>query len=269
MTAPISGPRPLLPQPGYELEQDEVEELWSFVHGDIMMGGLRQQLRSHLGLCDRHAWGHAVVEIELWEFGPGKSGGHQPFDVAVLHEDLLGRVSQSLATYRPSRRHPPEDVLGRHGTCRICAEIAGDTANVIGYAAQDAAPLVLEANRMTHTHAWVTSSTHLWLPRVCPACLPPGSSPEAPDAGASSLCRWHLLGRHDLDAATSQTYASHLTQLRDRLTRHLTSMTDSGSASTPEDRVAWIEALGWFAGWSLPLTLRATRAEAENHTAAG
>lgn len=250
-----TAPKTLLPQPGHELEADEVRELWSFVHGDIMIGGLRQQLRSHLGLCDRHTWGHAVVEIELWQYGPGSTGGHQPFDVAVLYADLLGEVSARLARYRPTRRHPAQDVLGRHGTCRICAEIAGGTSNIIGYAAQDTAPLVAEANSMTYTRNWILGSASLWRPRACPACQHAGSHRDEVDAETAPLCRGHLLERHDLDVSTAQAHAGHLTQLRGRLGRHLSSMTDSGAVSSDDDRAAWIETLGWFAGWALPLTL--------------
>jgi outer membrane translocation and assembly module TamA len=32
-------------------------------------------------------------------------------------------------------------------------------------------------------------------------------------------------------------------------------MTDSGFTSTADDQTAWIETLGWFAGWALPLAL--------------
>jgi hypothetical protein len=246
-----------LQQEEFVLESDEVRELWSFVHGDIMMGGLRQQLLFYLGLCNRHTWGHAVVEIELWQYGPGNTGGHQPFDVAVLYTDLLSEVSRQLAKYHPSRRHHAEDVLGRHGTCRICSEIAGDTTNVIGYAAQDTAPLVAEANRMTHTRTRIVESQGLWRPQACPTCRGTDPQPGHPVAEPALLCRRHLLEQHhlDLDSATAHAYAAHLTQLATRLNRHLRSMTDSGFTSTADDQTAWIETLGWFAGWTLPLAL--------------
>lgn len=258
MSGPDQGPSALLLHEG--LKPDEVRELWSFVHGDIMMGGLRRQLRDHLGLCDRHAWGHAVVEIELWEYGPGKTGGHQPFDVAVLHEDLLGQVAAQLTAYRPSRRHGPERLLARRGTCRICSELKGAPGKVIGYAAQDNAPLVAEANRMAYTRRWLVGSADVWSSRACPACRAGGGSPapnaQVPDrSGGGVLCRRHLLERHDLDTVAAHAQARHLSGLQGRLARHLTSMTSSGPPCTPDDRVAWVEALGWFAGWELPLAL--------------
>ena len=255
MTEPASGRAPHPLQDGFVLDPDEVRELWSFVHGDIMMGGLRQQLLSYLGLCDRHTWGHALVEIELWQYGPGNTGGHQPFDVAVLYTDILTKVSTRLATYRPGRRHRAEDVLGRHGTCRICREIAGDTSNVVGYAAQDTAPLVAEANRLTHTRTRIAGSQDLWRPRACPTCRSADSERDNRVAEPTPWCRRHLLEQQHLDIPMAHAYAAHLTELSVRLNRHLRSMTDSGLTSTDEDQTAWIETLGWFAGWALPLAL--------------
>lgn len=252
---PPAPPPPLLRQDRPQLDADEVRELWSFVHGDIMIGGLRDQLRAHLGLCDRHTWGHAVVEIELWKYGPGPRGGHQPFDVAVLYADLLDEVSQALRTYRPSRRHPAEQLLSRRGTCRICDEIAGDTNNIIGYAAQDTAPLLAEANQMEHTRDWVVSSAHVWQPRACPACQGTSAGHHAATAAVAVVCRRHLLDANRIDVPKARACASHLAGLAARLKRHLGSMTDSGSGSTLDEQTAWMETLGWFAGWELPLTL--------------
>lgn len=79
-----------------ELTPAEVVELWAFVHGDIMEGPIRQLLRAGVGLCPRHTWGYAAAEIELWQTGAGVRGGHQPFDVSVLYEDLLGQVAARL-----------------------------------------------------------------------------------------------------------------------------------------------------------------------------
>lgn len=58
-----------------------------------------------------------------------------------------------------------------------------------------------------------------------------------------------------MDSATAHAYAAHVTRLATRLNRHLRSMTDSGFTSTADDQTAWIETLGWFAGWALPLAL--------------
>jgi hypothetical protein len=48
---PVTG---LLPGGPLVLTVEEVRQLWSFVHGDIMEPGVRVQLRESLGLCPRH-----------------------------------------------------------------------------------------------------------------------------------------------------------------------------------------------------------------------
>lgn len=133
-----------------QLTPAEVVELWSFLHGDIMDDGIRQQLHRSLGLCPRHTWGYAVVEIELWQTGAGIRGGHQPGPPA-----------------RPTVPHPP-------------------------------------APRPRH--------------------------------------RGVRLRRRGV-----------------RLRRLASSMTKDGLPATPNDDASWVEALGWFAGWQVPLAL--TRAD--------
>lgn len=62
-SAPVA--RLPLPDEEHPLAVEEVRLLWSFVHGDIMDGSTRSALRRSWGLCARHSWGHAIVEIEL------------------------------------------------------------------------------------------------------------------------------------------------------------------------------------------------------------
>ena len=44
----------LVPIGPLELSVEEVRQLWSFIHGDIMGGSMRRLLRASLGLCPRH-----------------------------------------------------------------------------------------------------------------------------------------------------------------------------------------------------------------------
>ncbi len=91
---PSTGPLDL--DAGHDLSTEEIRLLWSFIHGDIMDSQTRGRLRDYWGLCDRHTWGYAVTEIELWESGAGTRGGHQPFDVSILYADLLDTMIQRL-----------------------------------------------------------------------------------------------------------------------------------------------------------------------------
>ena len=153
------------------LGEQEVGALWAFLHGDIMIGGIRERIREHWGLCPRHAWGHAVVEIELWEHGAGARHGHQPFDVGVLYLDLLEEMSRRL---RRSRHSPARTLRGR-GRCYICEQLDAPPDVVvrqIGYAGFGSGPLTEETDRLVHTCRWLTETAERWRAQLCPLCLP-------------------------------------------------------------------------------------------------
>ena len=170
MPAPIS---PLLAQ-GVDLSRDEVREVWSFLHGDVMEPVIRAQLREALGLCSRHAWGYAVVEIELWASGGGSRGGHQPFEVSLLYEDLLADVIRRLTRHHRWRRSVTERLQAR-ASCRICDAVKPSPVETpmppTGYAGADTAVLTLETNARIFTKAWLKETEVIWRPNVCPACL--------------------------------------------------------------------------------------------------
>jgi hypothetical protein len=244
----------LVPAGPFVLEPEEVRQLWSFVHGDIMEPGLRRILRDSLGLCPRHTWGYAVVEIELWQAGAGARAGHQPFDVSILYEDLLEHVAAGVD--RPAgllHRHP-ERALVPTVPCRICTEIAGPefTGHRLGYAGSDTAALTEEANTFEYTRAWCRQTVATWRDRTCPECDPGTGRPQ----DTAALCRAHLLTR-PIDGPARREVAARLRGIRARMLRLTESMTDLGAAAGPEEDASWIEALGFFAGWGPPLWLAA------------
>lgn len=222
------------------LTVDEIGAPWAFLHGDIMEPGIRARLREHWGLCPRHAWGHAVVEIELWEAGAGARHGHQPFDVGVLHDALLSQMAGALT----GRHRTYTRVLRREGGCYVCQQLGGGVEPV-GYAGFDSTALAAEANRMTYTRRWLAETKPVWEPVACPTC-----------AGTSTgrLCRTHLL-EAGIDAASAAGTSSYLAGLDRRLRLLVDSMTQNGTPSTPDADASWVEAVAWFAGWSFPLAL--------------
>ncbi|WP_334172624.1 hypothetical protein [Sinomonas sp.] len=252
-------PPALLPPTGpLVLEPEEVRQLWSFVHGDIMEPGLRSILRASLGLCPRHTWGYAVVEIELWQTGAGARAGHQPFDVTILYEDLLEHVAAGLD--RPAgllHRHP-ERILVPTAPCRICTEMAGPehTGLRMGYAGSDTAALTDEANTLEHTRAWCRQTAPVWRGRVCPACDPdPDPDPDRGQQDPVRRCRAHLAALGPLEETVRGAVAARLRAIRSRMLRLTESMTERGAPAGPEEDASWIEALGFFAGWGPPLAL--------------
>jgi hypothetical protein len=239
-----------------ELSVEEVRLLWSFVHGDIMDAGMRRLLRSSLGLCPRHTWAYAVVEVELWQVGAGSRGGHQPFDVTILYEDLLEHVADGLDRKRSLLRPHPDDVLVPVGPCRICLDtgLPHVPGLRMGYANSNTEALTAEANTLIHTTTWCLETVGLWRDRVCPDC-----DPGVHGAGDPSLrCRFHLSQHRPLPEDLRQRVASRLREIRARM-RHLTnSMTDYGASVGAAEDTSWIEAMGFFAGWGLPLYLATT-----------
>lgn len=235
-------PEPLLDRHG--LYAEEVGALWAFLHGDIVIGDIRRRIREHWGLCSRHAWGHAVVEIELWEQGAGARHGHQPFDVGVLYADLLDGVS-----HQPGRSgHSHRRALERRGSCYVCQQLtmsAEQAKHQIGYAGFDSSRLGEEANRFSYTHGWLDETVELWRRQLCPRCSV---------GGTGVLCRRHLRDS-DPDGSTALSTAEYLDQFRDRLTTLTGSMAEGGEPSTPEADASWIETLGWFHTWSFPIDL--------------
>jgi hypothetical protein len=250
------------------LSAAEVRELWAFVHGDIMIGGIRQHLRRAMGLCPRHTWGYALAEIELWVHGAGVRGGHQPFDVCVLYEDLLEHVAAALRAHHAPWRHDLRPLITATDSCRICDALktTGVKSGLPGLGGLDRHSLATEANATTWTAAWCRETQSVWRPRICPVCLvrsarvpvPTGyPSPDQPPESTEFCCRLHL-AELPLNPATGCRVGARLDEVRARTRRLLTSMTQLGAAATPDENASWIEALGWFAGWDVPLGLTST-----------
>ncbi|WP_138415888.1 hypothetical protein [Sinomonas gamaensis] len=248
----------LLPAAPLRLSSEEVRLLWAFVHGDIMNAAMRAWLWASLGFCPRHTWAYAVVEIELWEAGVGGRGGHQPFDVSVLYEDLCRQLARKLVLPRGWGRRP-EAVLLPARRCYLCTQLDLPSRDgfALGYANSNSDELAAEANLLHHTRRWCSATIDEWAPRACPACLP-GSE--------GGLCRVHLADAvrggtaDDGDLAAT---AAHLTVLANRLGSLTTSMTAAGASADAETEASWVEALGFFAGWRFPAYLAGLLEEGE------
>lgn len=246
----------LLQQP---LSSAEVVELWSFVHGDIMEPGIRELLRAGQGLCRRHTWGYAATEIELWQAGP--RGGHQPFDVAVLYEDLCDHVAARLdhpGLLHHDRRH----ILLPTTSCYICQHLPaaperepGTSQASVGYGGVSAVTLTDEVHALTHTRERCRNTESHWLVTACPVCVEAvGTTDDGRSREAAMVCRLHLQAA-PLEAAPARQVADGLRRTAERLRGLTRSLSAGGQAPTPEQEASWVEALGWFAGWAVPLSL--------------
>lgn len=246
--------RPLARDPDSALSSEEVRVLWDFVHGDIMSGPTRARLREYWGMCARHAWAYAVVEIELWEAGAGARGGHQPFDLTILYTDLLHTMVDRL---RSARRHRRAAVLEQHGGCVICADVRGGAPPgiLVTHAGLDLAQLTVEANRMRFTEEWLLETQPQWAGVVCPDC----AAAVGVSTAGLSRCRAHLLAAGTFTDEGWEQARTMLAELVVQVQALTDSMTQSGIAATDEVNASWVKAVSWFIGWDFPLTLTRSR----------
>jgi len=80
------------------------------------------------------------------------------------------------------------------------------------------------------------------------------------------LCRTHLRRLGQLSAALREDVAARLRELQQRMRRLNASMTQIGAPATPQDDASWVETLGFFAGWGLPLHLAAITEHPDERT---
>jgi len=214
-----------------DLSNAEVRQLTAFLNGAIMDSGVRHHLWRSWGLCERHGWAYAVLEIEV--------NGGRPFSTTILLADLMVRAVRLM---RRTRRLPwpvPLHRLRVGAKCFTC-EFVAMIARVNG--AFPASEESAAGGQTTRFTALLKSSEALWRPLACPAC----------GGGRGPLCRPHLLAGRP--PGLREEMERYLSGLSGRLETYLRSMTWRGPVASELEGVAWIEALGWFYGWRTPLS---------------
>lgn len=205
------------------LAPTEVHHLAWLLDSAVLHADTRIQLRRSWGLCPRHTWALALVEAEL-------RGGVVLTTTAVYADLAAGAAYAALHDVRGllSATQPRR--------CLTCTARGG------GHDAwrERAARL----NRPTRFLALLNESWDEALARACPRCV----------GGRGPLCRPHLLGGFPASDDLS-------TRLR-RLAVQIRALAAGGERADPRLRAAWVETLGWFAGWRLPIALRAITAPA-------
>jgi hypothetical protein len=207
----------------------ETKQLAWFLDGSIMDVGVRHHLWRSWGFCERHTWAHAIAEIEL---------RYTALGTAILYDDLLGRARRALA-----RRWEPATLrcraLRARDSCYTCDYVAHAGETPTGDL-QHQQRQVNERSRFTDQ---LLREWPVWAPRACPHCAP----------GAQGIpCRRHLAAE---PARLDHEVVGGLTELGDRLSVYLRSLTWRGPEAQATHRSAFVEVLGWFAGWQIPLAL--------------
>ena len=196
-----------------------------------MNADVRHHLWSSWGLCPRHSWAHALVEIEAW--------GGWTFSTSILYEDLLGRALRSIRRYRFLPRDLGVRALSPKGACHTCDYVLAAKLEWRDHSSR----IIDRVNRFERSRELLCASRSQWQEHCCPSC----------GDGKGPVCRPHLLAR---SASMQWTeLATILAPIHIRLGRYIDSMTWNGPKASDLERVSWIEALGWFAGWELPMRL--------------
>jgi hypothetical protein len=203
----------------------EVKQLWWFHDGSIMNVGVRHHLWASWGFCSRHTWLYAISELEM--------RGGSLLGTAVLYEDLLGRAAAAVSGRRLLRRDPVSALRPRE-SCFTCDYTGHALDPDPHFAAQTE-----RVNARTRLRTLLEGQQEQWRPRACPTCL----------GGDGLPCRPHLLGGN---AAPPRDFGRQLWALRGRTAKFLRSQTWRPPTLTPDERIAWVETLGFFAGWAVP-----------------
>jgi hypothetical protein len=208
------------------LHPAEVRQLWWFLDGAIMHADTRMELRRGWGLCPRHAWAMALVEVEL--------RGGVPFATTVLYSDLAGGA---VGVFGSRHLRSPIRLLESRGRCPTCeyAEHAADEP-------QEWRERAAAVNRRSRFSALLADGWEEAVIHSCPACA----------GGDGPPCRPHLLA----GAEPPADLATRLRRLRIAMHAYEKSLTVDGRPVDHRGRQAWLHTLGWFAGWRFPAELR-------------
>jgi len=220
----------------------EIDFLWSFIQGSIMIPETWSALLRNYGFCERHAWIHIAIEMSFREqylLGP-----------AILYSALMEKSLRAVSV-RPivgSRF-----LIGRlRGTrCLLCAMgLRGPSAGVSPKARLD------RGRDTSELRSFAGKLEPLWRCVLCSDCAGHQSN------GAPKRCRQHLLAAIragmpiDIDAQRNM-----LRILSGGLARYEGSFILGGPKASNHDRAALIAAIGWCSGWR-PLLAQLTQGEA-------
>jgi hypothetical protein len=208
----------------------EVNFLWSFIQGSVMIPETWEALMRGFGLCERHAWVHLSVEMAFRKrhfLGP-----------VILYRALIDKAAQ--AVHAPQGARLIVRQLRAGGPCRLC-ELN------IRHAAAGACPRArLDRGRDNDgLRAFATGLERFWRPTVCGLCTDGTST-----GNGFGRCRRHLI--EDLKAKETVDLTWHqkaLQALSERLACYEKSFVAGAEKPRDEHRAALISAVGWCSGW--------------------
>ena len=230
--------------PGAELRPMRVDPIEA-AHLEWLLDGaltdptVEAALRSAWGLCPRHAWALAALEAELTR--------GVAYDTTALHAHLIERAERSAFGSDVAMAAPLRRRLGSDAGCLTCEHVKGEHSPATGpLRPTDSFP------RFTGILGEAASA----LPRVaCPACLD----------GEGPMCRPHLLA----GVIPARGLAAQLGDLARRLAAIRDNLAADAHVLRGLEAVAWIEGLGWLAGWGFVRLLPSSDAGDEKRESNG
>lgn len=221
----------------------EINFLWSFIQGSIMIPETRKALLRGLGFCDRHAWVHLSFEMSF--------RGQYLLGPVILYGALIEKSVRAVHAPQRAGWRSPTRRLQSAGPCFLCAL----DVNNLGAGTSSRARL----DRGRDSSALRTFATGLasqWRPNVCAVC-----ASEARETTSPSRCRPHLLTELKLKKSVDLSWQRRtLQQLSERLARYQKSFVAGADKPRDQDRAALISAIGWCSGWRPLLALLSSSA---------
>jgi hypothetical protein len=216
----------------------EINFLWSFIQGSIMIPETWNALLRGFGFCDRHAWAHASFEMSFRKqhlLGP-----------VILYRALIEKSVQAIDGPQRMNWRSPMRQLQSTGPCFLCA------LNIKNAGAGASPRARLDRGRdSSGLRAFATGLASLWRPNVCAIC-----ASEAREMTSPSRCRPHLLAELKLKKSIDLSWQQgKLQELSERLARYERSFMAGAGKPSDQDRAALVSAIGWCSGWRPLLTL--------------
>jgi hypothetical protein len=210
----------------------EINFLWSFIQGSIMISETWNALLRGYGFCERHAWIHINVEMSFrheYLLGP-----------TILYAGLIGKSLHAISAPHTIRLRSAIRQLQAAGPCFLCALNAKTASG--GACSQARLDRGRDNSRLRN---FARKLEPMWRSSLCPDC-----SGQESDGGAPDRCRHHLLAamkaRTPVDIVAQKNM---LQDLSERVARYQRSFSAGAPEAGDEDRAALIAAIGWCSGW--------------------
>jgi hypothetical protein len=222
---------------GLALTDGEINFLWSFIQGSIMIPETWNALLAAHGFCERHAWAHISVEMSFRErhfLGP-----------IILYRALIERAVQALRAHHASTALAAR-VLRGAGPCFLCA--LNIDAAAAGASPRERLARGRDSSKLL---TFAVESWPFWRNIACAVC--------AADPGAITKpcrCRRHFLMDFKEGRPVDLSWQREtLQRLSEELVRYEKSSVASADEPSDRDRAALISGVGWSSGWRPLLAL--------------